>query len=280
MSFLPSRALPSGHPRLQYLRTCLLSRSPDGIRISVPSCSPSMVGILQPALVALASIAITAHYTGLYTLPTRSVTRAIVREPDTERLSCRPFLPNLFVDTPPALDNAHIAAAAQKLDAHLTARFAQGDLDALSVAVVTSAGSVLERNYGVINGNASSDRRPLHSHAQYRVASVSKLILVLEAWILQERGVLSWEDPVDKFIPGFTYRAGAFSPSPLHADAKATDAPITVYQLGARAISLLHVAHRRSCSHVWIGPRLARRHRQWLAARHVWVRRLYRSRRS
>ncbi|KZV88561.1 beta-lactamase/transpeptidase-like protein [Exidia glandulosa HHB12029] len=196
-------------------------------------------GIVQPALVALASIAIGAHYTGLYTLPTRSaVPLHAQREPDTERLSCRPFLPKLFVDSPPAADNAHIAAAARTLDAHFTARVAHGDIDALSVAVVTSAGPVFEKNYGVINGNATSDRRPLHSHAQYRVASVSKLILVLEAWILQERGVLSWEDPVEKYIPGFTYRAGAFSPKALHEDANAGDAPITLAQLAAHTSGL------------------------------------------
>ncbi|EJD43615.1 beta-lactamase/transpeptidase-like protein [Auricularia subglabra TFB-10046 SS5] len=193
--------------------------------------------MLQSVLVGLAAVAIGAHYTGHWTLPTRLAPKDTAAD-ETERFSCRPFLPKLFADTPPAPDSAHIRAAAAAADAHFTARFAKGDIDALSIAVLTSEGPVFEKNWGVNRGNETASSPPATSHSSYRIASVSKLMLVYEAFLLQEKGVLSWEDPVEKYIPNFKYRAEAFSPTPLHQDLPQSKAPITIFQLAAHTSGL------------------------------------------
>lgn len=184
---------------------------------------------VQAALVAVVSVVLGAHYTGYWSIPTRTVPTALG---DTERLNCRPFLPKLFVDAPPSAANVHIQRAAKALDKHFTKRFSKGDISSLSVAVVTSGGPVFEQNWGVMRGNESATSPATHSHSSYRIASVSKLLLVLEAYILHQKGALSWDDPIDKFLPGFKYRAEAFSPSPLHQDLPHDKAPMTVFQLG------------------------------------------------
>ena len=67
-----------------------------------------------------------------------------------------------------------------------------GDIDSLSVAVVTSNGTLYERNFGVMRGN-ESDTSPLtNSHSVYRIASVAKIFTALEGLILERKGIISW----------------------------------------------------------------------------------------
>jgi CubicO group peptidase (beta-lactamase class C family) len=111
---------------------------------------------------------------------------------DIEKYSCRPFLPKLFVETPPAPDHPAIEDASRRLGEYFSKRFAKGDIDSLSVAVVTSSGALFEENYGVVRGNETASSPPTTSHSQYRIASVSKLFAVLEGLLLEQRGALSW----------------------------------------------------------------------------------------
>jgi CubicO group peptidase (beta-lactamase class C family) len=142
---------------------------------------------LQSVLVGLAAIAVSVHYTGIWTITTRSTPSG-----DVEKYSCRPFLPKLFIETPPAPDHPLVKDASRRLAEYFSKRFAKGDIDSLSVAVVTSGGALFEENYGVIRGNETATSPPTTSHSQYRIASVSKLFAVMEGLILEQRGALSW----------------------------------------------------------------------------------------
>jgi CubicO group peptidase (beta-lactamase class C family) len=145
---------------------------------------------LQSVLVGLAAIVVGVHYTGLWTIPTR--TTQSLESDDAERYSCRPFLPKLFVETPPAPDHPVIKNASGRLQKYYAERFAKGDIDSLSVAVVTSRGVLFEENYGVVRGNETASSPPTTSHSQYRIASVAKLFAVMEGLLLEQRGALSW----------------------------------------------------------------------------------------
>ena len=144
----------------------------------------------QSLLVALASIAIGAYYTYLWPFEPSSP------RPDVDRFSCRPFLPKLFVETPPSVSHPALRRAAGRLDAFLTRRFEAGDMDSLSVGVVTSTGTVFEKSWGVVRGNESAREGEggveTTSGSSYRIASVSKLFAVLEGLVLEQRGVISW----------------------------------------------------------------------------------------
>lgn len=112
-------------------------------------------------------------------------------DPDVERWSCRPFLPNVFAEAPPSPAHPAIRRAVHAVDEFFTARFAEGDIDSLSVAVVTSQGALYERNFGNMRANESQSPETT-SHSMYRMASVSKLFAALEGFILEEKGALSW----------------------------------------------------------------------------------------
>lgn len=140
---------------------------------------------LHSLLVAALSLAVGTYYTGTWPFSPDSLN-------DAERFGCRPFLPKVFVETPPSTRHSAVSDAARKVDKFLSHRFTTGDIDSLSVAIVTSNGPLYERNWGVIRGNESESSPRTTSHASYRIASVSKLFTALEGIILEQKGVLSW----------------------------------------------------------------------------------------
>lgn len=147
-----------------------------------------MVLSLQSILIAVLSIVIGAHYSGIWTFPThRDQTLSAT---DIAKLECHPFLPPLFAETPPAPNNPLIVEANQKLDDFLLSRFSKGDIDSLSVTVVSSDGPLYEKNFGVLRTNETESRKT-DSHSMYRIASVTKLFTMIEALILEQKGVLS-----------------------------------------------------------------------------------------
>ncbi|KAJ7938159.1 beta-lactamase/transpeptidase-like protein [Mycena leptocephala] len=152
----------------------------------------------------------------------QSILIAIHHPNETERFSCRPFLPPLFIQSPPHIDNnPHIRTASLRTGQFLESRFAEKDIDSLSVAVVSSDGVLFEANYGVVRGNESETSPATNSDSMYRIASVSKLFTVLEGHILAEKGVISWDDPVNKYLPDFKPRL----------DSSSVQLPITLFQL-------------------------------------------------
>ncbi|OCH88784.1 beta-lactamase/transpeptidase-like protein [Obba rivulosa] len=153
-----------------------------------------------------------------------------------ERINCFPFLPKLFTETPPPADDPFIQTAAQQVHQYLSDRFSVGDISSLSVAVVTADGAVFEENYGVMRANESDTSPPTHRHSMYRVASVSKLFAVLEGHVLAQKGVLSWDDPVRKHLPDFSYRLDGFRPGSKSLSLEY--APITLFQLASHMSGL------------------------------------------
>ncbi|OCH90269.1 beta-lactamase/transpeptidase-like protein [Obba rivulosa] len=178
--------------------------------------------ILQSSLILLAGVASSSLYSRYFqTHPAQA--------DDRERFSCRPFLPRVFVETPPPVDHPLVRDAVRHVDEYLAARFKVGDIDSLSVAIVTSKEPLYEKNFGVMRGNESATSPPTNSHSSYRIASVSKLLTVLEGHILAQRGVLSWDDPVTKLFPDLSYRLDGF-----HPDSKKlpqNEAPVTLFDL-------------------------------------------------
>jgi CubicO group peptidase (beta-lactamase class C family) len=96
------------------------------------------------------------------------------------------------VQTPPSAEHPLIKDAAKRLSKHFATRFSKGDIDSLSVAVVSSEGAVYEENFGVMRGNESLTSPKTTSHSMYRIASITKLFTVLEGLVLQQKGALSW----------------------------------------------------------------------------------------
>ncbi|KAF8490902.1 beta-lactamase/transpeptidase-like protein [Gautieria morchelliformis] len=185
---------------------------------------------LGPILVALASLALGAHYSGFWSIQARRPYRVFDGEDETERFNCRPFLPKLFIGTPPRTDHPLIQNASD----HFRDHFTKGDIDSLSVAVVTPSGAIFEENFGVMRGNETGS--PLtHSHSMYCIASTAKLFLALEGLILSEKGALSWHDPVAKYLPRFRPRVDGF----VSSDATPkSSSHMTLLQLGTHLSGL------------------------------------------
>lgn len=166
-----------------------------------PSCPASnsshpVMSASRWALVAgIASLLLGSHYSGYIQIFSGYTGSSLVdaeSESNSERWACRPFLPNVHAQLPPSSSHPAIHAAIGNVDDFFTRRFAEGDIDSLSVAIVTSGGTLYERNFGVMRGNETTTSLPTHSHSMYRLASVSKLFTALEGLILEEKGIISW----------------------------------------------------------------------------------------
>lgn len=80
------------------------------------------------------------------------------------------------------------------IDKYLSDRASQADIDSISVALVTPAGTLWQGGYGVLRANETGDaeKGTVDGDSIYRIASISKAFTVLETLILRERGALSW----------------------------------------------------------------------------------------
>ncbi|KAL5508717.1 hypothetical protein ACEPAG_4802 [Sanghuangporus baumii] len=191
-----------------------------------------MVTSVQSALVGVCSVLVGGYYAGLLKIPGHCI------PPDVDevaRWECHPFLPKLLIETPPSPDHPLIKGASARLDKFLSNRYSIGDIDSLSFAVVTSDGPVFEKNFGVMRGNESNSPATT-SHSMYRLASVSKLFTVFEGLLLEQKGALSWDDPVTKYLPDFKYRLDGFDPS--QPTPPRSQAPITLFQLASHMSGL------------------------------------------
>ncbi|TFK53076.1 beta-lactamase/transpeptidase-like protein [Heliocybe sulcata] len=88
------------------------------------------------------------------------------------------------------------------LERQLQGRASDERIDSLSVAIVTSSGSLFEWNHGVVKANETSpgQQGKTDRNTIYRLISLSKLITTVQTWILSDRGLLSWTDEVSKYI--------------------------------------------------------------------------------
>ena len=133
-------------------------------------------------------LAILSYLPGGIWRPEPSVT---ISKTDTKRWSCRPFIPKVFVDRPPSSAHPAIQEATKVLDTYISGHVASSGIDSLSIAVVTSEGTLYQRNSGALKANETNSP-PVTSDSMFRLASISKLFTVLEGMILEQKGIISW----------------------------------------------------------------------------------------
>lgn len=115
------------------------------------------------------------------------------RQPTEEHHVCKFPLPNFFAENPPHKNDEEIQKASSTLHKWLSNRTSLPDVDSLSIAVVTSAGTIFEHGYGVLRANETAGAQgSVDRDSIYRIASISKMFTVLETLLLRERGVLNW----------------------------------------------------------------------------------------
>ncbi|KAJ6572103.1 beta-lactamase/transpeptidase-like protein [Mycena capillaripes] len=180
----------------------------------------------QNVFVGLISLILGGHFAGLISLPNFSATLN-----EAERFSCRPFMPPLFVHSPPHTDHPLLKAASLRTGQFLESRFSKKDMDSLSVAVVSSDDVLFEANYGVMRGNESRTSPATTSDSMYRIASVSKLFAVLQGHILAEKGVISWCVSAKLRLKWYMLDKSSSSSS-------SAKSPITLFQLAAHMSGL------------------------------------------
>ncbi|KAF9535645.1 beta-lactamase/transpeptidase-like protein [Crepidotus variabilis] len=113
---------------------------------------------------------------------------------------------NLFAFHPPRPSDEVVAKSLENLDNWLTKKVSQSDdIDNIDIAIVTAAGPIFQKGYGVLKANdtEAEDPAPPDANSIYRIASISKMFTVLETLILRERGSLNWDDPIEKYLPDF-----------------------------------------------------------------------------
>ncbi|KAF4623002.1 hypothetical protein D9613_002177 [Agrocybe pediades] len=135
-----------------------------------------------------------------------------------DKPACRPPSINLFAAHPPRPNLDPVVKASNDLDKFLSQSVSKNDVDSLAVAIVTPAGPIFLKGYGVLRANETSSEPGNNADPEnpdspapevdgdtiYKLASISKMFTVLETLVLRERGVLNWDDPVDKYLPDFS----------------------------------------------------------------------------
>ncbi len=94
-------------------------------------------------------------------------------------------------DTPPEL---------QGIDAFVEAGMESWGIPGLGLAVVKDDRVVLARGYGVLR---VGEARSVGPSTLFGIASVSKAFTAVAVGILVDEGILHWDDPVVKHLPGF-----------------------------------------------------------------------------
>jgi len=143
--------------------------------------------VLNAALVLL--VAYTAGYYNVVHLKLSFPRWAPSRH---KHVICRPPLPPLKNQV---FDPGEypLRQASEEFDASMKVFATQKGVDSVTVAIVTPQGSIFSKGYGARRANETGSRRgKVDENTIYRLASVSKLITVLELWILKERGALKW----------------------------------------------------------------------------------------
>ncbi|KAJ3810422.1 beta-lactamase/transpeptidase-like protein [Lentinula aff. lateritia] len=190
-----------------------------------------MLPLRQSVSIVLLALLLGAYFKGNF-IDDSPPPKPNSNEHKTERFRCRPFLPKLFSPNTPIDQHREIQLASHRLRSILVDKLSSGDIDSLSVAVVTPGGTVFEENYGTRRGNESKTSLPTDSHSAYRIALVTKLFTVLEGHILAQQHIISWDDPVDKYLPRFMYRNDTISKQ--HHE----NSPVTLLHLASHVSGL------------------------------------------
>jgi CubicO group peptidase (beta-lactamase class C family) len=112
-------------------------------------------------------------------------------------------------DVPPRYESA-----VRALDAYIVREVADKHLPALSIALVDDQEVVWARGYGFTDALST---RPATADTVYRVGSVSKLFTDIAVMQLVEKGAMSLDAPIQKYLPGFAPRDPFGEPITLRA---------------------------------------------------------------
>ncbi|KAG8888142.1 hypothetical protein FRB98_008334 [Tulasnella sp. 332] len=155
--------------------------------------------------------------------------------------ACHPSLPTAIPVSSQEATSLPFRLASRRLHLYLKSVMTLQHIDSLTVGVVAPNGLIFERSYGYLRANETEEhgaRTAPDTDSLYRIASISKMFCALELMVLKQKGVLGWDDPVDRFLTNFTYNNGdwrdhlytngdAFSASPQ------SPPPITLRQLAS-----------------------------------------------
>jgi beta-lactamase class C len=95
---------------------------------------------------------------------------------------------------------------ANRFEAFFTSQVAADNITGAAFAVATPAGTV---RIGTAGFTDTSHRRAIDANTTFRVASVSKTFAAGLTGVLVSEGEFSWEDPVTRYVPGFTINGDA-----------------------------------------------------------------------
>jgi CubicO group peptidase (beta-lactamase class C family) len=100
-----------------------------------------------------------------------------------------------------ALDAQTLSARVTAVDSEIKMLIKRTGIVGLSVAVVSDQDTIFEKGYGYANifRNIAASAGTL-----YRVASITKLFTSLSIMVLQDRGLIDIDEPVDIYLPEFT----------------------------------------------------------------------------
>ncbi|KAG8967547.1 hypothetical protein FRC03_009800 [Tulasnella sp. 419] len=126
-------------------------------------------------------------------------------------------LPDLFAIDPPAVHDDAFTEPCRIIDEYLAEYALQPHIDSIVAAVFTSNGVVYHGGFGRLKANARpvpGKRGPpkeVDIDTIYRLGSMSMLFTVMESMLLKKKGLLSWDDPVEKFLPDFNCQTRAWT---------------------------------------------------------------------
>jgi len=119
---------------------------------------------------------------------------AVAAVPDA---AARPAPAATVLDAVPVATDATLA---RRLDAVVDHAIAAKQVVGAAVAIAIDGKLVYERYAGLADREAD---RPVDGRTQFRIASMTKPIVTVAALALVDRGVLSVDDPVTKWLPAF-----------------------------------------------------------------------------
>ncbi|KAF9048731.1 beta-lactamase/transpeptidase-like protein [Panaeolus papilionaceus] len=131
--------------------------------------------------------------------------------PSTPR--CPPPSTHILAYHPVSRDDEAIKSVTDKADEILAQVVQEPTVDSIAFALVGPDGVLFEKGYGILRANETdvSKQGSIDRDSIYRIASISKMFTVLETLVLREKGVLNWDDPVQKYIPDFNPPAGGWA---------------------------------------------------------------------
>ena len=100
---------------------------------------------------------------------------------------------------------------AKNIESRMLRDFEEGNVSGVSVLVAQSGKVVYKRHFGTTSPDGSL---PVSDGTIYRLASMTKPVTAAAIMILCDRGLLSLDDPIERYLPAFSslFVAGEDSP--------------------------------------------------------------------